>query len=151
MMDEGRELFGASTLEEAMHALVDNNRMAYSCANAGQRKMYVIFDCQLQKRSRFYAFQDWARTAEGEYYLWKRHPRTGWWKPIPTTSDAGRFTIHRDAKTVLKNYCDHVFGGQVWFDAINQLGACPLEFVEALNAATNQRLQASFHNKPVYT
>ena len=56
-----------------------------------------------------------------------------------------------DAKTVFKNYCDHVFGGQVWFDAINQLGACPLEFVEAWNAAINQRLEASFHNKPVYT
>ena len=134
LMDEGRELFGASTLEQAMRALVDNNRMAYSCANPGQRKKYVIFDCQLQNRSRFYAFQDWAQTQEGQYYLWKRHPRTGRWSPIPTTSDHGRFTIHRDAKTVLKNYCDHVFGGQVWFDVLNQMGGYPVEFVDAWGA-----------------
>ena len=151
MMDEGQELFGASTLEEAMRALVDNNRMAYTVANAGKRQMYVIFDFQLQHRSRFYAFQDWAQTTEGKHFLWKKDPRSGWWAPLPTTSDAGRFTIPRLAKGMFKNHCDHVFGGQVWFDAINQLGACPPEFVEALNAATNQRLQASFYNKSVFT
>ena len=113
MMDEGRELFGASTLEEAMRALVDNNRMAYSVANAGRCQMYVIFDFQLHRRSRFYAFQDWAQTTEGQHYLWKMDRRTGWWSRIPSTSDCGRFTIHRDAKTVFKNWCDHVFGGMV--------------------------------------
>ena len=151
MMDEGRELFGASTLEEAMRALVDNNRMAYSVAHAAKRQMYVIFDFKLHHRSRFYAFQDWAQTTEGQHYLWKMDRRSGWWTRIPSTSDAGRFTIHRDAKAVFKNCCDHVFGGMVWFDAINQLGACPPEFVEAFNAATNQRLQASFYNKSVFT
>ena len=150
-MDEGQELFGASTLEEAMRALLQNDRVAYSVANAAKRQMYVIFDFELQKRSRFYAFQDWAHKAEGEHYLWKMDWRSGWWSRVPRQSDSGRFTIHRDAKSVFRNYCDHVFGGMVWFDAISQLGACPVEFVDAWNAANNQRLQASFHNKPVYT
>ena len=143
LKDEGRELFGASTLEEAMRALMENNRIAISFGTA-TRHMYVIFDVELEKRSRFYAFQNWAETPEGGHYLWKVDQRSGWWSPIPRESDTGRFAMHRDAKAAFRNYCDHVFGGQIWFDALNQMGGCPVEFVDAVNAVTNQRLQAGF-------
>ena len=44
---------------------------------------------------------------------------------------------------MFKNHCDHTFGGQTWFDVLNQMGGCPAEFVEAWNAVTNQRLQVA--------
>jgi len=71
-------------------------------------------------------------------------PRRGRWRQIPRESDAGRFVILRDAKTVFKNHCDHTFGGQIWFDVLNQMGGCPAEFVDAWNAVINQRLQVAF-------
>ena len=76
--------------------------------------------------------------------LWKQDRRSGWWSPIPRESDAGRFVIPRYAKRVFKTHCDHTFGGQVWFDVLNQVCGCPTEFVDAWNAVINQRLQVAF-------
>ena len=49
----------------------------------------------------------------------------------------------RDAKGVFKTHCDHTFGGQEWFDVLNQMGGCPAEFVDAWNAVIDQRLQVA--------
>ena len=78
-----------------------------------EARKYMVFDCELQKRARYYAFQDWANTPEGDWYLWKQNKVTGWWSRIPRESDSGRFALHREARTVWKNYWDHVFGGQI--------------------------------------
>ena len=61
-----------------------------------------------------------------------------------STPEDCRGIIPRDAMTVFKNHCDHTFGGQTWFDVLNQTGGCPVEFVDAWNAVTNQRLQVAF-------
>ena len=58
--------------------------------------------------------------------------------------EQGRFVLHRDAKAVFKNHCDHTFGGQTWFDVLNQMGGCPAEFVDAWNAVIDQRLEVAF-------
>ena len=145
IMDEARELFGASTPEAARSFLVIRGRACL--AQGGQdRHWYLVLDFELQKRSRYYAFQDWASTPEGDWFLWKQDKRSGWWSRIPRESEAGRFVIPRDARAVLKNHCDHTFGGQTWFDVLNQMGGCPAEFVDAWNAVTNQRLQVAFKN-----
>ena len=68
----------------------------------------------------------------------------GQWTPIPRESQTGLFVIPRDAKTVFKTHCDHTFGGQVWFDVLNQMGGCPAEFVDAWNAGFGGRLQGAF-------
>ena len=73
----------------------------------------------------------------------KEDKRTGWWSPMPRRSDAGRFVVPRDAKGVFKTHCDHTFGGQEWFDVLNQMGGCPAEFVDAWNAVIDQRLQVA--------
>ena len=44
---------------------------------------------------------------------------------------------------VFKTHCDHTFGGQVWFEVLNQMGGCPAEFVEAWNEVIDQRLQVA--------
>ena len=67
----------------------------------------------------------------------------GRWVQIPRESDAGRFVLHRDAKTVFKNLCDKSFGGGPWFDVLNQMGGCPAEFVDAWNAVIDQRLRVA--------
>jgi hypothetical protein len=144
IMDEARELFGASTPEDARRVLVTHRRACL--AQGGQdRHCYLVLNFALQKkRSRYYAFEDWASTPEGDRHLWKQDRRSGWGSPLPRKSDAGRFVIPRDAKTVFKNHCDHTFGGQIWFDVLNQMGGCPAEFVDAWNAVINQRLQVAF-------
>ena len=43
---------------------------------------------------------------------------------------------------MFKTHCDHTFGGQEWFDVLNQMGGCPAEFVDAYNVAIGRRLQA---------
>jgi hypothetical protein len=45
-------------------------------------------------------------------------------------------------EAIFKSHCDHEFGGQVWFDVVNQMGGCPGEFVDAWNAVVDQRLWA---------
>ena len=143
IMDEARELFGASTPEDARRVLVTHRRACL--AQGGQdRHCDLVLNFALQKRSRYFAFEDWASTPEGDQHLWKQDRRSGWWSPLPRESDAGRFVIPRDAKTVFKNHCDHTFGGQIWFDVLNQMGGCPAEFVDAWNAVINQRLQVAF-------
>ena len=42
-------------------------------------------------------------------------------------------------EAVFKVYCDKKFGGEVWFDVVNQMGGCPGEFVDAWNAVVDQR------------
>ena len=145
IMDEARELYGAETPPDARSSLVLHGRACL--AQGGQdHHWYLVLDFELQKRSRYYAFQDWASTPEGDWFLWKQDKRSGWWSRIPRESEAGRFVIPRDARAVLKNHCDHTFGGQTWFDVLNQMVGCPAEFVDAWNAVTNQRLQVAFKN-----
>ena len=50
----------------------------------------------------------------------------------------------RAARAAFKTHCDHIFGGQVWLDVLNQMGGCPAEFVDAWNAVINQRFQVVF-------
>ena len=49
----------------------------------------------------------------------------------------------RGSKSVFKTHCDHVFGGQTWFDVLCQMGGCPAAFVDAWNTVINQRLEAT--------
>ena len=99
---------------------------------------YLVLDFALQKRSRYYAFEAWASTPEGDWYL-HTQDHYGRWSKIPRASEAGRFVIPRSARTVFNTHCDHIFGGQVWFDVLIQMGGCPAEFVDAWNAVINQR------------
>ena len=140
LKDEAWELFGASTPDEAFRALLAHGRICQASDNALH---YLVLDFELQKRSRYYVFTEWAATPEGDKYLWKQDRRTGWWSRLSCESEAGRFVIPRDAKGVFKTYCDYAFGGQVWFDVLNQMGGCPVEFVDAWNAVINQRLEAA--------
>ena len=141
--DEAREHYDASTLEDARCLLVQHRRACL--AQGGQdRHWYLVLDFATQKRSRYYAFQDWADTPEGDKHLWKRDKRSGRWSPIPRESDTGRFVIPRAAKTAFKNHCDHIFGGQIWFDVLKQMGGCPGEFVDSWNSVINQRLEVAF-------
>ena len=142
ILDEGNELFGTSTYDASARILLDDHRRAW-LARSQEGHSYMVFGAALQKRSRFYAFSDWAATPDGSYYLHKED-KQGRWQSIPRTSDAGRFVIPRYAKRVFKTHCDHTFGGQVWFDVLNQVGGCPTEFVDAWNAVINQRLQVGF-------
>ena len=103
----------------------------------------MVLDFALQKRSRYYAFEAWADTPAGGRYLRKWDRRTGQWIPMPRRSGAGDFVVPRDAKGVFKTHCDHTFGGQEWFDVLNQMGGCPTEFVDAWNAVIDQRLQVA--------
>ena len=142
-LQEVRELFGASTPENARRVLVDDCRACL--AQGGQDgHWYLVLNFALQKRSMYYAFEDWASTPEGYGHLWKQDRRSGKWSQLPRESGSGRFVIPRDAKTVFKTHCDHTFGGEIWFKVLNQMGGCPAEFVDALNAVINQRLQVAF-------
>ena len=64
--------------------------------------------------------------------------------PLPRESDLGRWVIPRDAKGLFKTHCDNTFGGQVWFNVLNQMGGCPAEFVEAYDAVISQRLEVAW-------
>ena len=139
---EAQEFFGASTPEEARRVLVERGR---ACLAQGYQDglTYLVLDFELQKRSRYYAFEDWADTPAGRWHLHKRDRRTRQWIPMPRRSEAGRFVVPRDARGVFKTHCDHTFGGQEWFDVLNQMGGCPTEFVDAWNAVIDQRLQVA--------
>ena len=141
IFDEAHELFGASTPEDAHTRLIDAGRAVLV---VGRRPLYkyLVVDSALQKRCKFYIFEDWAKTDDGQWYLHKQD-RNGRWNRLPVHSDKGGWTIPRDARTVFKNHADHVFGGQTWLDVLSQMGGCPSEFVDAWNLTTNQRLQAA--------
>ena len=65
------------------------------------------------------------------------------WRQPPRQSEAGRFVIPSDAMTAFKTHCDLTFGGQVWFDVLNQMGGCPAEFVEAYNTVFDHQHQVA--------
>ena len=111
IMDEAQELFGASTPEDARRGLVERGR---ACLAQGYQDglTYLVLDFELQKRSRYYAFEAWADTPAGRYYLHKWDWRTRQWIPMPRRSEAGRFVVPRDAKGAFKTHCDHTFGEQ---------------------------------------
>ena len=113
---------GASTPEGAMML------PGRACVVRGSRDRlnYLVIDGQLQKRSRYYIFRDWAETPDGKWFLHKRD-RDGQWWPLPVESESGgRWTIPRESKTVFKNHADHVFGGQTRLDVLSQMGGCPM-------------------------
>ena len=140
MADEAWELFSAAR-EDVRRALITNRR-AYLVWDRGSVG-YLVLCAGLQKRSQYYAFEDWASTREGDYHLRKQDSK-GWWVPIPRRSANVRFAIPRGlARQKWEVYCDHTFGGQEWFNVLSQMGGCPAEFVEAWNAVTNQRLQVA--------
>ena len=74
--------------------------------------------------------------------MWQRD-RNWEWEPLPIASQAGRFVIPRGSKGKFKTHCGHTYGGEVWFGVLNQMGGCPVEFVDAWNAVINQRLEAA--------
>ena len=84
---EAQEFFGASTPEEARRVLVERGR---ACLAQGYQDglTYLVLDFELQKRSRYYAFEDWADTPAGRWHLHKRDRRTGQWIPMPRRSEA---------------------------------------------------------------
>ena len=80
---------------------------------------------------------------KGTYRLQKLDREAGCWYPLPRQSEASRFVIPSDAMTVFKTHCHLTFGGQVWFDVLNQMGGCPAEFVEAYHTVMDQQLQVA--------
>jgi hypothetical protein len=136
MADEAWEKFGGAP-KDARLALIANRR-AYMVRDR-EGVGYLVFCAGLQKRSQYYAFEDWANTREGDYHLRKQDSK-GWWEPISRRSANKRFAIPRGmARQKWKVYCDHTFGGLEWFNVLSQMGGCPAEFVEAWNAVNNQR------------
>jgi hypothetical protein len=59
---------------------------------------YLVFDFELQRRSRYLAFSEWADTDEGDWFLRKKDLKTGRWHRMPRRSDVGRFVIPKEAK-----------------------------------------------------
>ena len=142
ILDEAHESFGALTAAYAYLRLVQAGRACLVKGSQG-RHNYLVIDCELQKRSRYYIFRKWAQTRDGKWYLQKRD-RHGQWKPLPVASESGTsWTIPRESRAVFRNYADHVFGGQTWLDVLSQMGGCPCEFVDCWNMIINQRLQAA--------
>ena len=94
----------------------------------GSRGRHNYIDGQLQKRSRYYIFRDWANTPDA--VLAEAGPRR---KVVATAPgqclDAWQWRQPRESRTVFKNHADHVFGGQTWLDVLSQMGGCPCEFV----------------------
>ena len=54
------------------------------------------------------------------------------------------YVIPRAARGVLKTHCGHIYGGEMWFKVLIQMGGCPTEFVDATNSVTDQRLEVVF-------
>ena len=54
------------------------------------------------------------------------------------------YVIPRDAKGILKTHCDHIYGGEMCFKVLIQMGGRPTEFVDATNFVTDQRLEVAF-------
>ena len=128
MFDEARDFYGAKTPEDARRLLVQAGR---ACVVRGSRGRldYLVIDGQLQKRSRYYIFRDWAETPDGKWFLHKQDRDGKWWRPLPLLSESGgRWTIPRESKTVFNNHTDHVFGGQTWLDVLSQKIYCDDSF-----------------------
>ena len=106
-------------------------------------KTYLVFDAALQKRSRYEYYQEWASTPVGTSYLHQRGPR-GRLVPMRRESESVRFAIPKLAKGALRTHCDHIFGGQTWFNVLTQFGGCPSEFVDAWNTVINDRREVPF-------
>ena len=138
---EARDSYGASTPEEGRKLLVQARRACVVTASRGCLDYFVI-DAQLQKRSRYYIFRDWAKTPDGQRFLRKRD-RHGQLQPLALQSDSGAWTIPSEAKARFKTYADRTFGGQTWLDVLSQMGGCPSEFVDSWNMTIGQRLQAA--------
>ena len=51
--------------------------------------MHFVLDFQLQKRSLYNYFQDWACTKDGKYFLHKYDHKRGEWRRIPHMSSTG--------------------------------------------------------------
>ena len=113
-----------------------------ACVVRGSRGRHNYIDGQLQKRSRYYIFRDWANTPDA--VLAEAGPRR---KVVATAPgqclDAWQWRQPRESRTVFKNHADHVFGGQTWLDVLSQMGGCPCEFVDCWNLAIDQRLLAA--------
>ena len=139
--DEARQSYDASTREEGLKRLVEARRACWVTASKGHHKYFVI-DAQLQKRSNYYIFRDWAETRDGKWCL-RKQDSDGQWQPLPLKSDSGAWTIPREARTCFKNHADRIFGGQTWLDVLSQMGGCPSEFVDCWNMVIDQRLQAA--------
>eukprot|EP00959_Pyramimonas_sp_CCMP1952_P456615 9473460-Pyramimonas_sp.AAC.1 len=140
---EARELgLDASTLEKACESVAGAGR-AILAPPAADGFRYLVFDVALAKRSKFLYFQDWSQTADGYYYLRVQDRRTGVWQPVALAAQSGPPVISRAARSICKTHCDHTFGGEVWFNVLNQMGGCPAEFVDAYNVAVDRRLQAA--------
>ena len=118
IFDEARDFFGASTPEDARLRLVQAGRACVVTGSRG-RLNYLVIDGQLQKRSRYYIFRDWAETPDGKWFLHKRD-RDGQWWPLPLPRRAAPRVADG-----LQKHADHVFGGQTWLDVLSQMGGCP--------------------------
>ena len=122
-------------MREAHHWLESEGRIL--TVNGDDGLTYVVFDFELQKRSKYEACKAWADMEDGQHNLWNKRRR----EMIPLQSDvSGRFGLHREARKRFKCYCDRDYGGEVWFGVINCMGGCPVTFVDAYNAVINQRL-----------
>ena len=63
MMDEARECYGARNMREAHHWLESEGRIL--TVNGDDGLTYVVFDFELQKRSKYEACLAWSKTEEG--------------------------------------------------------------------------------------
>ena len=104
----------------------------------GSRGRHNYIDGQLQKRSRYYIFRDWANTPDA--VLAEAGPRR---KVVATAPgqclDAWQWRQPRESRTVFKNHADHVFGGHTWLDVLSQMGGCPCEFIKEKGPPKNSK------------
>ena len=93
----------------------------------GSRGRHNYIDGQLQKRSRYYIFRDWANTPDA--VLAEAGPRR---KVVATAPgqclDAWQWRHPRESRTVFKQHADNVFSGHTWLDVLSQMpnGRLPL-------------------------
>ena len=104
----------------------------------GSRGRHNYIDGQLQKRSRYYIFRDWANTPDA--VLAEAGPRR---KVVATAPgqglDAWQWRQPRESRTVFKNHADHVFGGHTCLDVLIQMGGCPCEFIKEKGPPKNSK------------
>ena len=93
---------------------------------------YLVIDGQLQKRSRYYIFKDWAETLEGKWFLHKQDRESGFscWCLDAQLLSGGPWTMPRESRAVFKNDAEHV---QTCLGVLSQMGGCPCEFVEPVH------------------
>ena len=120
MFDEARDFYGAKTPEDARRLLVQAGR---ACVVRGSRGRldYLVIDGQLQKRSLYYIFKDWAETLEGKWFLHKQDRESGFscWCLDAQLLSGGPWTMPRESRAVFKNHAEHV---QTWLDVLSQMG-----------------------------